>query len=59
MSSTSTRLPTPEGPGPVSGAPNPPSTFTDTFISRFVDIGGLRLHAVIGGDGLPLLLVHG
>jgi pimeloyl-ACP methyl ester carboxylesterase len=32
----------------------------DTFASRFVDIGdGLRLHAVIGGGGPPLLLVHG
>ncbi|HEX6677842.1 MAG TPA: alpha/beta fold hydrolase [Actinomycetes bacterium] len=51
--------PTPEGPGSVSGAPNLPAGFTDTFTSRYVDVGALRLHAVIGGDGPPLLLVHG
>src|SRR5215468_701813 len=50
---------TPEGPGSVSGAPNLPAGFTDTFTSRYVDTGELRLHAVIGGDGPPLLLVHG
>jgi pimeloyl-ACP methyl ester carboxylesterase len=50
---------TPEGPGSVSGAPNLPAGFTDTFTSRYVDAGGLRQHGVIGGDGPPLLLVHG
>jgi pimeloyl-ACP methyl ester carboxylesterase len=50
---------TPEGPGSVSGAPNLPTGFTETFTSRFVDAGELRLHAVIGGDGPPLLLIHG
>ena len=55
MSSSST----PEGPGSVSGAPNLPDGFTDTFISRYIDTGDLRLHAVIGGEGPPLLLVHG
>jgi len=59
MSSPSTRLPTPEGPGSVSGAPHLPEGFTDTFTSRYIDTGKLRLHAVIGGDGPPLLLVHG
>src|SRR3954462_15294361 len=59
MSSSSTPLPTPEGPGSVSGAPHLPAGFTDTFTSRYVDAGELRLHAVIGGDGPPLLLVHG
>jgi pimeloyl-ACP methyl ester carboxylesterase len=49
----------PEGPGSVSGAPNVPKGFTDTFASRYVDTGELRLHAVTGGDGPPLLLVHG
>ena len=49
----------PEGPGSVSGAPNLPAGFTDTFTSRYVDTGEVRLHAVIGGDGPPLLLVHG
>src|SRR5215207_10832272 len=59
MSSSSTHLPTPEGPGSVSGAPNLPEGFTDTFTSRYIDTGELRQHAVIGGDGPPLLLVHG
>ena len=59
MSSSSTHLPTPEGPGSVSGAPNLPEGFTDTFTSRYIDTGELRLHAVIGGEGPPLLLVHG
>ena len=59
MSAPSDRLPTPEGPGSVSGAPQLPAGFTDTFASRFIDTGELRLHAVIGGDGPPLLLVHG
>jgi pimeloyl-ACP methyl ester carboxylesterase len=36
-----------------------PAGFTDTFRSRFIDTGELRLHAVIGGEGPPLLLVHG
>jgi pimeloyl-ACP methyl ester carboxylesterase len=49
----------PEGRGSVSGAPNLPDGFTETFTSRFVDIGNLRLHAVVGGSGPPLLLVHG
>ena len=55
MSSSST----PEGPGSVSGAPNLPAGFTGTFTSRYVDTGELRLHAVTGGDGPPLLLIHG
>ena len=49
----------PEGPGSVSGAPNLPAGFTGTFTSRYVDTGELRLHAVTGGEGPPLLLVHG
>jgi pimeloyl-ACP methyl ester carboxylesterase len=53
MSSTSI----PEGPGSVSGAPNLPEGFADTFTSRYVDAGDVRLHAVIGGDGPPLLLI--
>jgi pimeloyl-ACP methyl ester carboxylesterase len=51
--------PTPTGPGSVSGAPNLPDGFADTFASRYVDAGDLRLHAVIGGSGPPLLLIHG
>jgi pimeloyl-ACP methyl ester carboxylesterase len=50
---------TPEGPGSVSGAPNLPAGFTDTFTSHYIDTGELRQHAVIGGEGPPLLLVHG
>ena len=59
MSSSAARLPTTEGPGSVSGAPDLPAGFTDTFISRHIATGELRLHAVTGGDGPPLLLVHG
>ena len=51
MSSSSAPLSTPEGPGSVSGAPNLPAGFTDTFTSRNIDTGEVRLHAVIGGDG--------
>jgi pimeloyl-ACP methyl ester carboxylesterase len=51
--------PMPEGPGSVSGAPHLPAGFTDTFTSRYVDTGQLRLHAVTGGEGPPLLLIHG
>jgi pimeloyl-ACP methyl ester carboxylesterase len=56
---SATDLPTTEGPGSVSEAPELPEGFTDTFTSHYVDAGDLRLHAVIGGEGPPLLLVHG
>jgi pimeloyl-ACP methyl ester carboxylesterase len=59
MSSSSARLPTPQGPGSVSGAPNLPDGFTGTFTSRYVDTGELRQHVVTGGQGPPVLLVHG
>jgi pimeloyl-ACP methyl ester carboxylesterase len=106
VSSSSTPLPAPEGPGSVSEAeqgisrrwfaglagaalaaglapsgtdayaqskrglqprrrwrrPRPPhlaAGFRRTFRSRFIDAGEVRLHAVIGGEGPPLLLVHG
>jgi pimeloyl-ACP methyl ester carboxylesterase len=49
----------PEGPGSVAGAPNLPSGFADTFASRYIDAGDVRLHAVVGGEGPPLLLIHG
>jgi pimeloyl-ACP methyl ester carboxylesterase len=58
MSSAST-LPTPAGPGSVTGAPNLPSGFADMFVSHYVETGEVRLHAVIGGEGPPLLLIHG
>ena len=59
MTTKTTHLPIAQGPGSVTGAPDLPAGFTDTFTSRFVDTGDVRLHAVIGGDGPPLLLVHG
>jgi pimeloyl-ACP methyl ester carboxylesterase len=59
MSSSVARLPAPEGPGSVSGAPHLPEGFTGTFTSRYVDTGDLRQHVVTGGEGPPLLLVHG
>jgi hypothetical protein len=48
--------PTPEGPGSVSRAPNVPAGFNYTCTSRYLDIGELRLHAVIGADRPPLLV---
>ncbi len=59
MTASSVRTPTPEGPGSVSGAPNLPAGFTDIFTSRYIQTGDLRQHAVVGGEGPPLLLVHG
>jgi pimeloyl-ACP methyl ester carboxylesterase len=59
MSSPPVRLPTPQGPGSVSGAPDLPAGFTGTFTSRYVDTGELRQHVVTGGQGPPRLLVHG
>ena len=52
-------LSTPEGPGSVSGALKLPAGFADTFESRYVQAGDIRLHAVVGGQGPPLLLLHG
>jgi len=37
MSSSAIGLPIPEGPGSVSGAPNLPARFADTFTSRYID----------------------
>ena len=45
--------------GSVASAPNLPAGFATTFQSRFIETGKVRLHAVIGGRGPPLLLVHG
>jgi pimeloyl-ACP methyl ester carboxylesterase len=59
MSMTGSDQAAPEDPGSVSGAPNLPAGFTDTFTSRYIHTGELRQHAVIGGEGPPLLLVHG
>ncbi|MEU4091723.1 alpha/beta hydrolase [Streptomyces sp. NPDC026673] len=49
----------PRGFGSVSTAPGLPAGFTKTFTSRFVQANGLRQHVVVGGEGPPLLLVHG
>jgi pimeloyl-ACP methyl ester carboxylesterase len=51
--------PTPSGAGSVSGAPGLAAGFRKTFSSRYVNANGLRQHVVIGGEGPPLLLVHG
>jgi pimeloyl-ACP methyl ester carboxylesterase len=59
MRSSSAPRSTPQGPGSVSGAPNLPAGFTDTFTSRYIDTGALRQHAVIGGHGPPMTLIHG
>lgn len=59
MSTTAQRLAPTDAPGSVSRAPKLPAGFTDTFASYLVDTGGVRLHAVVGGDGPPLLLVPG
>jgi pimeloyl-ACP methyl ester carboxylesterase len=40
-------------------APNLPDGFADTFTGRRVDTGDVHLHAVIGGEGPPVLLIHG
>jgi len=61
MSSPSTPMPTPEGPGPVSRAPNLPQGFADTFAplvpdgtelrEGYAEVGDVRLHYVEAGDG--------
>jgi pimeloyl-ACP methyl ester carboxylesterase len=45
--------------GTVTGVPGLPGGFTAVFESRLVDVDGVRLHTVSGGDGPPLLLVGG
>ncbi|WP_030620551.1 alpha/beta fold hydrolase [Streptomyces sclerotialus] len=39
--------------------PGLPAGFTDTFASRHVDLDEVRLHAVVGGEGPPVLLLAG
>jgi pimeloyl-ACP methyl ester carboxylesterase len=36
-----------------------PDGFTDVFTSWLAEVNGLRLHAVTGGQGPPLLLING
>ena len=45
--------------GTVSGVPGLPGGFAGRFESRLTDVDGVRLHTVSGGDGPPLLLLHG
>jgi len=59
MSTAATQLQAAQGPGSVSGVPQLPDGFADTFTSRYAEAGDVRLHAVIGGEGPPLLLIHG
>ena len=48
------------GPASADRTPGLPDSFTDVFTSRLIDVGGdLHLHAVVGGDGPPLLLLAG
>jgi pimeloyl-ACP methyl ester carboxylesterase len=51
--------PSPGAFGSVSTAPRLPAGFTKTFKSRFIRANGIRQHVAVGGDGPPLLLVHG
>ena len=59
MNTSVTQFASAEGLGSVSGAPNLPDGFADTFSSRYIQAGDVKLHAVIGGEGPALLLVHG
>jgi pimeloyl-ACP methyl ester carboxylesterase len=59
MPQAATSAAVPKGAGAVSGAPHLPIGFAETFTSRYVNANGVRLHAVIGGSGPPLLLIHG
>lgn len=59
MSTALSAIDHPTGLGSVTGVPHLPAGFADTFRSQFVDANGIRLHAVIGGEGPPLLLMSG
>src|SRR5215467_13311982 len=59
LMSSSSAWPAAEGPGSVAGAPHLPDGFVGAFTSRYVNTAGLRQHVVTGGQGPPLLLVHG
>ncbi|WP_421741585.1 alpha/beta fold hydrolase [Cellulomonas sp.] len=54
-----TLYPESEAFGSVVQAPDLPDGFATTFTSRLIDANGIRQHAVIGGHGPALLLVHG
>ena len=59
MSASPLPFPKTEAPGSVSHAPHLPAGFAATFSSHFVTANGIRQHVVVGGDGPPVLLVHG
>ena len=59
MSASPLPFPKTEALGSVSQAPDLPDGFTTTFKSQLIDANGIRQHAVIGGAGPALLLVHG
>lgn len=50
---------TPTGDDSIGQALRDIAGFAETFDSRFVQANGIRQHIVIGGDGPPLLLIHG
>lgn len=56
ISATSERISPLSGYGSVTDVPRLPEGFTNTFKSYRIDTGKIRLHAVIGGSGEPLLL---
>jgi pimeloyl-ACP methyl ester carboxylesterase len=59
VSSTSQKKSSHDSTGTAIETPGLPDGFGDIFASHWIDVGDLRLHAVIGGDGPPLLLLPG
>lgn len=45
--------------GSVTDTPGLPDGFAGTFSSRLVDVDGVHLHIVVGGEGPPLLVLGG
>jgi pimeloyl-ACP methyl ester carboxylesterase len=56
---TANRHEQPTGFGSVTGVPDLPAGFIDRFQSQYVTVDGVRLHAVTGGSGHPVVLVGG
>jgi epoxide hydrolase 4 len=70
MSSSPGGVPTPEGPGSASGAPDVPPGSGDAFAGLapdertelrdgYAEVGDVRLHYVEAGDGPLIVLLHG
>lgn len=57
--STTAATTSPKALGSVANSPGLSADFRRTFSDHFIEANGLRQHAVIGGEGPPLLLVHG